>query len=79
MNFFVRFFVGYALVAALGVLLAMKLFTDQLVPGVRQSVEETLLQTANLLAETAEDTAVCQRVINVQLKPLWPLLFSPCR
>ena len=57
MNFFVRFFVGYALVAALGVLLAMKLFTDQLVPGVRQSVEETLLQTANLLAETAEEAS----------------------
>lgn len=53
MNFFIRFFVGYALVAALGVLLAMKLFTDQLVPGVRQSVEETLVQTANLLAEVA--------------------------
>lgn len=52
MNFFIRFFVGYALVAALAVLLAMKMFTDQFVPGVRQSVEETLLQTANLLAET---------------------------
>ena len=51
MNFFIRFFVGYVLVAALGMLLAMKLFSDQLVPGVRQSVEETLLQTANLLAE----------------------------
>jgi two-component system sensor histidine kinase CreC len=56
-NFFVRFFVGYALVAALGVLLAMKLFTDQFVPGVRQSVEETLVQTANLLAELASQEA----------------------
>lgn len=55
MNFFVRFFVGYVLVAALGVLLAMKLFTDQLVPGVRQSVEETLVQTANLLAVMASE------------------------
>jgi two-component system sensor histidine kinase CreC len=53
LNFFIRFFVGYAALAALAVLLAMKLFTDQLVPGVRQSVEETLVQTANLLAETA--------------------------
>ena len=57
MNFFVRFFVGYVLVAALAVLLGMKLFTDQLVPGVRQSVEETLLQTANLLAELASQEA----------------------
>ena len=53
MNFFVRFFVGYVIVAAVAVLLAMKLFTDELVPGVRQSVEETLVQTANLLAELA--------------------------
>lgn len=53
MNFFVRFFVGYVVVAAVAVLLAMKLFSDQLVPGVRQSVEETLVQTANLLAEMA--------------------------
>lgn len=54
MNFFVRFFVGYVLVAAVAVLLAMKLFSDQFVPGVRQSVEETLVQTANLLAEMAQ-------------------------
>ncbi|OYY94896.1 MAG: two-component system sensor histidine kinase CreC [Hydrogenophilales bacterium 28-61-23] len=54
LNFFVRFFVGYVLVAAVAVLLAMKLFTDQFVPGVRQSVEETLVQTANLLAEMAQ-------------------------
>lgn len=53
MNFFIRFFVGYVIVTAVAVLLAMKLFTDQFVPGVRQSVEETLLQTANLLAEVA--------------------------
>jgi two-component system sensor histidine kinase CreC len=58
LNFFVRFFVGYVLVAALAVLLAMKLFTDQLVPGVRQSVEESLVQTANLLAEIASQEAV---------------------
>lgn len=53
MNFFVRFFVGHVVVTVLAVLLAMKLFTDQLVPGVRQSVEETLVQTANLMAEMA--------------------------
>ncbi len=53
MNFFVRFFVGYVLVAAVAVLLGMKLYTGQFVPGVRQSVEETLLQTAHLLAELA--------------------------
>jgi two-component system sensor histidine kinase CreC len=52
-NFFLRFFAGYVIVAAVAVLLGMKLFSDRLVPGVRQSVEETLVQTANLLAEMA--------------------------
>ncbi len=55
MNFIIRFFVGYVLVAGLAVLLAMKLFTDELVPGVRQSVEEMLVQTANLLAVAASN------------------------
>ncbi|MBT9569173.1 MAG: two-component system sensor histidine kinase CreC [Thiobacillus sp.] len=53
MNFFIRFLVGYLVVTAVAVLLAMKLFSDQFVPGVRQSVEDMLLQTANLLAEVA--------------------------
>lgn len=53
MNFFIRFLVGYVIVTAVAVLFAMKLFSDQFVPGVRQSVEDMLLQTANLLAEVA--------------------------
>lgn len=53
MNFLVRFLVGYAVVTAVAVLLAMKLFSGQFVPGVQQSVEEMLVQTANLLAEVA--------------------------
>lgn len=51
MNFFVRFFVGYVVLAAIGVFLAWRIFTEQLVPGVRQSVEDTLVQTAHMLAE----------------------------
>ncbi|MDP2028346.1 MAG: two-component system sensor histidine kinase CreC [Thiobacillus sp.] len=53
MNFFIRFLVGYAIVTAVAVLLAIRLFSGQFVPGVRQSVEDMLLQTANLLAEVA--------------------------
>ena len=37
----------------MAVILAMQLFSGQFVPGVRQSVEDMLLQTANLLAEVA--------------------------
>lgn len=55
MNFFVRFLVGYAVLTALAVLLAMKLFSGQFVPGVQQSVEDMLVQTANLLAEVAAE------------------------
>lgn len=53
MNFFIRFLVGYVVITAMAMLLAMRLFSDQFVPGVRQSVEEMLVQTANLLAEVA--------------------------
>lgn len=53
MNFFIRFLVGYVAITAIAMLLAMRLFSDQFVPGVRQSVEEMLVQTANLLAEVA--------------------------
>ena len=53
MNFFIRFLVGYVVITAIAMLLAMRLFSDQFVPGVRQSVEEMLVQTANLLAEVA--------------------------
>lgn len=53
MNFFIRFLLGYVIVTAVAVLFAMKLFSDQFVPGVRQSVEDMVLQTANLLAEVA--------------------------
>lgn len=53
MNFFIRFLVGYIVITAIAMLLAMRLFSDQFVPGVRQSVEEMLVQTANLLAEVA--------------------------
>jgi two-component system sensor histidine kinase CreC len=56
-NFLIRFLVGYVIVTAVAVLLAMKLFSGQLVPGVRQSVEDMLVQTANLLAEVAASEA----------------------
>ncbi|HSH53780.1 MAG TPA: two-component system sensor histidine kinase CreC [Methylotenera sp.] len=58
MNFFIRFFVGYVIVTTLAVLLGMKLYTDQLVPSVKQSSEEMLVQTANLLAEQVSQQAL---------------------
>jgi two-component system sensor histidine kinase CreC len=55
MNFFTRFLVGFLIIAGVGLGMAVRLFNEQFVPGVRQSVEEMLVQTANLLAELATD------------------------
>lgn len=58
MNFFIRFFVGYVIVITLAVLLGVKLYTDQLVPSIKQSSEEMLVQIANLLAEQVSQQAL---------------------
>ena len=50
-----RVLLGYfAIVALTGVLLA-QVFVQQIKPGVRQTMEDTLIDTANLLAELAAD------------------------
>ncbi|AXA83733.1 two-component system sensor histidine kinase CreC [Lysobacter oculi] len=50
-----RVLLGYfAIVALIGVLLA-QVFVQQIKPGVRQAMEDTLIDTANLLAELAAD------------------------
>ncbi len=50
-----RVLLGYfAIVALTGVLLA-QVFVQQIKPGVRQAMEDTLIDTANLLAELAAD------------------------
>ncbi len=50
-----RVLLGYfAIVALIGVLLA-QVFVQQIKPGVRQAMEDTLIDTANLLAELASD------------------------
>ena len=46
-----RVFLGYFLIVGLGVFFLMRIFVEELKPGVRQSTEETLVDTANLLAE----------------------------
>lgn len=46
-----RVFLGYFLIVGLGVFFLMRIFINELKPGVRQSTEETLVDTANLLAE----------------------------
>lgn len=50
-----RVFLGYFLIVGLAVFFLMKVFVNELKPGVRQSTEETLVDTANLLAELVAD------------------------
>ena len=50
-----RILLGYAAVVAMGALLVTEVFVAQIKPGVRQTSEAALVDTANLLAELATE------------------------
>lgn len=50
-----RIFLGYFLIVGLAAFFVMRVFVDQVKPGVRQAMEETLVDTASLLAALATD------------------------
>ena len=50
-----RIFLGYFAIVALAGLIVTKVFVAQVKPGVRQAMEDTLVDTANVLAELAAD------------------------
>lgn len=50
-----RIFLGYFLIVALAALLLARVFVAEVKPGVRQAMEDTLVDTANVLAELATD------------------------
>ena len=50
-----RIFLAYILLLGISVTVIMQNITSELVPGMRQSLEEVLVDTANLLAEVVED------------------------
>lgn len=50
-----RVFLGYFAIVALAGLIVTKVFVAQVKPGVRQAMEDTLVDTANVLAELAAD------------------------
>ena len=50
-----RILLGYFVVVALAALLLAQVFVQQVKPGVRQTMEDTLVDTANLLAELVRD------------------------
>ncbi|GAB2611019.1 two-component system sensor histidine kinase CreC [Novilysobacter erysipheiresistens] len=57
-----RIFLGYFLIVALAALLLAQVFVAQVKPGVRQAMEDTLVDTANVLAELATDDLVAGRI-----------------
>ena len=57
-----RILLGYFVVVALAALLLAQVFVQQVKPGVRQTMEDTLVDTANLLAELARDDLLAGRI-----------------
>ena len=57
-----RILLGYFLIVALAALLLVQVFVQQVKPGVRQTMEDTLVDTANLLAELARDDLLAGRI-----------------
>lgn len=59
-----RILLGYFLIVALAALLLGRVFLQEVKPGVRQAMEDTLVDTANLLAEQAKDDLLAGRIDN---------------
>ena len=57
-----RILLGYFVVVALAALLLAQVFVQQVKPGVRQTKEDTLVDTANQLAELARDDLLAGRI-----------------
>lgn len=57
-----RIFLGYFAIVALAGLLVTQVFVQQVKPGVRQAMEDTLVDSANVLAELAADDLAAGRI-----------------
>lgn len=57
-----RIFLGYFLIVALAAWLLLRVFVAEVKPGVRQAMEDTLVDSANVLAELATDDLLAGRI-----------------
>lgn len=57
-----RILLGYFLIVAIAALLLGRVFLQEVKPGVRQAMEDTLVDTANLLAAQAADDLLAGRI-----------------
>lgn len=62
MNISVRLIFGYFLVVGLAAWFVMNIFTQETEPGIRQAMEETLVDSAHVLAEIAAPELAAQRI-----------------
>ena len=61
-----RILLGYFAIVALAAWLLSQVFVQQIKPGVRQAMEDTLIDTANMLAELAADDLQAGRMADGQ-------------
>lgn len=57
-----RILLGYFVIVAIAGILLMRVFVQEVKPGVRQAMEDTLADTANVLAELATDDMLAGRI-----------------
>src|SRR5690606_7287706 len=57
-----RILLGYFVIVALAAFLLLRVFVQEVKPGVRQAMEHTLADTANVLAELATDDMLAGRI-----------------
>ena len=57
-----RILLGYFVIVAIAGILLMRVFVQEVKPGVRQAMEDTLADTANVLAELATDDMLGGRI-----------------
>jgi two-component system sensor histidine kinase CreC len=57
-----RILLGYFLIVAVAAILLTRVFLQEVKPGVRQAMEDTLVDTANLLAGQARDDLLAGRI-----------------
>jgi two-component system sensor histidine kinase CreC len=57
-----RVLLGYFVIVAIAALLLARVFVQEVKPGVRQAMEDTLVDTANLLAGQAKDDLLAGRI-----------------
>lgn len=66
-----RLLLGYFLIVGLAAFFVLNVFVNEVKPGVRQTMEDTLVDTANLLAEVAVNDLKQGKIANGEFAQQW--------